>query len=86
MEDSEDRIEMWHYPTGLTGRQETDLKIGMGGEVPEVAIPGRYNLLALRAHFREPRRPPMDFEPPKVGILITDERVEKPQLREFDFE
>lgn len=85
LENSDDRIEMTEYPRGLSGTGG-ELNIGFGGVVPEHAIPGRYNLETLRVHYKDSRRPPTNFEPPKVGILVTEERVETPQLQGFEFE
>ena len=87
LEDAEDRIEMREFlQAGRPGSGPTEMNMGFTGLIPERVIPGRYNLESMRVHYADRRYTPLEFEPPKVGLIITEERVERPQLRGFDFE
>jgi hypothetical protein len=86
LENAQDRIEMWYYAQELTGQHGTNVNIGFGGTIAEYVVPGLYNCEAIRVHCGDARRPPTSFEVPKVGLLVTEETVETPRLRRFEFE
>lgn len=87
LEDGEDQIEMREsLQAGRPGNAPSEMNMGFNGLIPERAVPGRYNLESVRVSYKDRRFIPLEFEPPKVGLIVSEERVERPQLRRFDFE
>lgn len=86
LENAEDRIEMYEPLGGSPGDEPTEMNLGLAGVIPQHAIPGPYNLEAMRLYYEGRRHVPLEYEPPKVGLMVSEEQVERPQLRGFDFE
>jgi hypothetical protein len=84
--DEEDKIEMHESLSGTPSEQQSEMNLEVAGLVPEYATPGRYDLETLRVYYADRRHAPREFEPPKVGLLVVEEKVEMPQLRGFGFE